>query len=491
MGNQKNIAIKRLLLVFLIGLLSLPFLQARYEIFQLKPLKGVFVEMKDTSFNYQAWKEGSYQTQKELFLKDHIGLKQFFVRMHNEVLFQLFRKSSLTDIIVGKKDYLYDQAYVDAATGRDYMGEDKLRERMWQIKFIQDTLEKMNKHLIVILAPGKASFFPEYLPSRYQGKKSTTNYETVVALCREMGIRYLDFRPYFLKNKNHSPYPLYPQCGVHWSIYGLYQVLDSTVKYVEWITHTDLPEMVYDSIEVTSNLQYTDYEIGDIMNLFSRIPTYKMAYPHVHFLHEERRTVRALAVADSYFGGIFGCGLADYFFLDPHYWSYYKEYFLARKPLVKIWEVPDLKSIIDQHDVIFLSATEINVGRLGWNFIPDTYNMFKGIRISHGPNQKQIDLYIRAIRADAAWLESVKEKAIRMNVSLDSMIRVDARYMAGLEMEKENKRQYAIERYKESIRNNADWLNSVKMKARARNIPVDSMITIDAASLAEKEINGK
>lgn len=54
------------------------------------------------------------------------------------------------------------------------------------------------------------------------------------------------------------------------------------------------------------------------------------------------------------------------------------------------------------------------------------YSYFKK---SNNPEEQEIQRVIALIKADAAWLESVRLKALERGISLDEMLRIDAMWM--------------------------------------------------------------
>ena len=99
------------------------------------------------------------------------------------------------------------------------------------------------------------------------------------------------------------------------------------------------------------------------------------------------------------------------------------------------------------------------------------------------------------IRNNPDWVQSIEKKAKENNISTDSMIHADARWMIDEEDGKhKNINQpapvYDVERLKkteEKIRGNADWLKTEEKKAKENNISTDSMISVDAKWTIDEE----
>lgn len=109
------------------------------------------------------------------------------------------------------------------------------------------------------------------------------------------------------------------------------------------------------------------------------------------------------------------------------------------------------------------------------------------------------------IRNNPDWLASIDKKAKEKNIPLDSMIKLDISWMIDEQDGKHKpgtetaattdsssaagKKSYEerIKEIEESIRKNADWMNSITQKAKDRKIPVDSMIKLDAAWMVDEQ----
>src|SRR6185312_16477155 len=97
----------------------------------------------------------------------------------------------------------YEQGYIEAYHGLDYAGESKLRTSVYQLRKIQDTLERLGKTFVFLYAPSKAYYLSEYLPDAPAGwtPATPTNYSTFKRLCDSAGIRQIDYNAWFLSMK--------------------------------------------------------------------------------------------------------------------------------------------------------------------------------------------------------------------------------------------------------------------------------------------------
>jgi hypothetical protein len=87
---------------------------------------------------------------------------------------------------------------------------------------------------------------------------------------------------------------------------------------------------------------------------------------------------------------------------------------------------------IEKSKIVFLMATECNMDKLGWGFIPSAFNFFV-IGESKDSYESLVLKFKNNILSDEAWTKAIAEKAKQNKVPLDTMIMRDARYMAEME----------------------------------------------------------
>jgi hypothetical protein len=408
-------------------MLLVPFLTTILHYVDVKPLQGAVIIHKDTTFSFKGWFDGGFQTNKEHYLNDNFGFRNIFVRFNNQLSYWIFHKAKAKGVVVGKENYLYESSYIDGYTGRTFIGEKAWQDRMSKIKFIQDALQRMDKTLILILAPGKASFFPEYIPNSLLKGKSTSNYDCASKLAKEMNINCIDFNDYFNTHKGKMKYALYPRLGVHWSYYGYTLATDSIIKYIEKKRNIQMPHLYWKEVEMDFSRDQDD-DAAKAMNLLFNLPTEKLAYPKVLFESDKNKTKpNVLAVTDSYYWGPYSMGISKAFGLS-HFWFYYREAYPESFTKESDPTTFNLKDEIDKHDVFILMATEATLDKLGWHFIENVYDLF---RMYDNKNydfafwNKVIKIKDK-MRSDQKWSDYLMKKAQDKGIPLDSMMTLDA-----------------------------------------------------------------
>lgn len=433
--ETKGARLKKFLLAIVLGVLLLPFIQQHLKLVETDPLEGAITPAEPVWFSVKGWLSGKYQQGYETWFNENFGFRPDLVRFHNQLAYDLYHQAKANGIVFGKDGYLYELNYIRALTAEDYVGYAKLDSMTDKLKTIQDSLEKSGTTLLICLAPGKASFYPEYIPDEYGKGADTTNNSVFSQMLIDKNINCIDYNSWFKQMKGKTPYLLYPKTGVHWSRYGSTLAIDSLIRYVEHKRHVDLPSMIMDSVVVSDSLRAPDEDIARGMNLLFRPKGLPMGYPEYHF---EDTTGKAhlsmMTISDSFFWSMYDIGLAPKAFSRISFYYYYKDVYRTGEEMQKA-DVETSMSDMKHHDVVVLMATECTVWGIGWGFINDAFNDLALHKVVQS-EEKIINKYEALIRKDEKWMSDIRRKADDQQISLDSMIYLDAKYMAEQDMKK-------------------------------------------------------
>jgi hypothetical protein len=370
---------RQIILIGFLTFLLLPAIQKKFKFIDLEPLSGAITPPQKAVFSVKSWFNGEYQKQSEKYIDESFGFRSLFIRSHNQIAFSIFNKAKANGVLIGKNNYLYEENYLKAYNGWDFVGEKAIKSRLLKIKYLQDTLQKLNKTFILIFAAGKGSFYPEYFPKAYKVKPKQTNYKTYTSLCKKMKINHIDFNAYFLKQKDKSNYPLYPKYGIHWSTYGMGIAADSIIRYIEYKRGIKMPHIYWNKITY-EDAKESDYDIGYGMNLLHKFTDNQMAYPIYQFEQDSTKIKpRSLFISDSFFWGMFNFGISNVF-TDNQFWYYNEDVYPEsyQKPL-KAKDI-QLAKYIKNKDVIVIMATEAVLPKLGWGAIERMYFSYRKIK---------------------------------------------------------------------------------------------------------------
>jgi hypothetical protein len=429
--------LKNLLLLLLIGLLLFPAVQKTTGLIRTKPLNGFFAASSKPAFSCSTWMKQGYQDQYRLYMEDSVGFKPDLVRLYNQVDFSLFSIPHASKLVAGKNGYLFAESYIYGYLGKDFVGHYYIRNKVERLRFLQDYLWKEKGILLLVaFAPGKAYYYPDYIPDRFLDReRGETNHECYVQECLKMGVNHIDFNHWLITMKDTSRYMLYPKTGIHWSSYGAFLCADSLRRYIEQKMERKLPHLVLDSIEVAAEARDEDNDMDRTMNLIWTIPHPLMAYPKFHFTYDSLQPKpRALFVGDSFYWYWHYNGIIGNTFSNLAFWYYnqdvYPEHF---KTPTNAGNINYTDSILSQN-VIILLQTNGGYGDLGSGWVDRAWDY-----LYPGPTREREIASL--IKANPEAMKSIEKKAGERGISVDAMIRMDAIYSVNQELLKLRKKQ--------------------------------------------------
>jgi Tfp pilus assembly protein PilP len=103
------------------------------------------------------------------------------------------------------------------------------------------------------------------------------------------------------------------------------------------------------------------------------------------------------------------------------------------------------------------------------------------------PTAAEIDQIKNAIKDTKDWYAQIREKSEQRKISIDSMLSLDANWY--FQKKGPLKKEISIEDVKESIRVNEGWMKEIAKKAEERKISVDSAMTEDAIWFMKNQLH--
>ncbi|MCX6234661.1 MAG: hypothetical protein NT175_08060 [Bacteroidetes bacterium] len=415
-------------------LLFFPVIQKTFQLFRINPLNGYYQPIKEPIFTFKDFFAGVFQDPFNKYLEENIGFHPILVRLNNQISFTLFGMANASEVVVGKKNYLYEKNYIKAYLGLDFKGKEYWDDKTYKIKFIQDELKKVGVDLIVIFAPGKATFFPEYIPRHYHPEaKSISNREYLVKTFQNQHINFIDFDEYFVAMKDTVTYPLYPQCGIHWSSYGVAIAMDSIIRYIENLKQKNMVDFGWNVVEVSDSLRVPDYDLAEGMNLLFNIPYYPMAYPKLYF-REDSLTYKpnVITIADSYYWNLHGSGITQRIYNSDKFWYYFNIAYGTGYPGGKDIKQINVLDEIERCDVVVILSTDANLYKFAFGFEEDVYNLIKQkqeLAVNQELDEDRIRTIELDIRNDSTWFNEIKQKAIKKGITVEEMLKLDAKWV--------------------------------------------------------------
>ena len=438
---MKSNKLHTFLFALVIAALFLPMIQMVKPFVEVGPLFGSIVPTAKDSLTLEAWFDGTYQENRNKYINEQFGFRNTAVRLHNQIAFSLFRKAKANGVIIGKEDYLYEIKYINAYRGAEEINQSELDSNLFMLKAIQSKLMEKGVELIVVMNPGKASFYSEFIPDEFPIVSNRSYYSEYQKGLQSQGIQHIDFGKWFREMKGKTPAPLFPKTGIHWSQYGATLAADSLVNYCMRLFGKDMNEFGWNKndLPLSTTMESVDDDIGLGMNLYSPIDVLPMAYPRVgvndkYGVSFGNRGIqpKVAVISDSYFFNLMQLPWAPDIFSELNFYFYNKQLHHLPGGATTNTDVLSQMQDIEKSNVVFVMATECNMDKLGWGFISNAYKYFV-----MGENIDSFELRVQKFKknilSDEAWMKAIGEKARQNKVPLDTMIMRDARYMAEME----------------------------------------------------------
>jgi hypothetical protein len=469
---MKNHKIKKGLFIFLLTVLFVPNIQKHLEIFETKPLSGVFSVTEKPEVVRENWISGRYQMQFDNHFRESVGFKETFVRLFGQVRFSLFHKGR-GNTVLGNNNILFDTRYIKASLGDDFIGEELLRDKVRDIAFVKGKMEEEGKNLLIVLAPNKARYFKDEIPSNFD-ELGETNYDVFIKEFKKQKIDYLDFNEYFIENKENGDFSFFPKYGTHWSLFGASFAADSIINYCNSKYHYNLASLRLDSVEKSFTPRDLDYDLGQNLNLLHDMTDVSYSYPYMSVVKNNKPTKKnLLVIADSFYGAIHRSDYWHDVFNMTGYWHYNASVrFKGRRSRKKTPK--ELEETFPQTDIAVILLTEINLNRIGFGIIDELktyYSEGKDLTL-----EKNITYYLNRIGGDPKWMLSIENKAKNIGVSQDSILLSAAKKWATKKTNKEHLIKSKLANQIQIIKNNEVWLNRIKNKAEKESVSLESMI---------------
>jgi hypothetical protein len=422
---------KWILMLSALIIMSIPMIQHSSSFFNEWELKGDIKEVPSVSFTVPNWFSGKHAKETDLYMTNNFGLRTYAVRADNQMAYSLFGEIRAKQVVIGKDQYLYEDTYIDAYTGLNFLGEKVIQEKVRQFKFIQDSLQVRGKHLLIILAAGKASFYPEYIPEELMIETDSTNYHFYARELKKQGIQHIDFNRWFMDNKGKMRYPLYPKTGIHWSEYGMGLAADSIINKVAELGNWNLPKLYWENVDYVDERREIDNDIEVALNIIEEFPNFNMAYPHFEFETKGKDSTNVIMISDSFFWRMFNLGVMPRAFPNGQFWYYNNKSYPQHFKNTTLVSELDLEEEIKKVDVVIMMASETNLHKFPWDADQQFSNYFKGkYTFNHSAAfKRKVNRIQKKMRSDKKWLGHIQEKADKIGISLDSMVYLDAVYM--------------------------------------------------------------
>lgn len=371
---------KTFIFLFIITAWFLPAVQDKTGFIKIPDLFGETVTSSAPIYSDSLFTSGKYAEDCEKYYNEKSGLRNWLVRLRNQVHFSVLKTQYTNNVVIGKENYLFGKRFIASAYGEIFNGTDTIEEHARLTAILRDTLAQKGIRLILLIAPGKGFYYPEYIPDSYKKKSNRTNYGFYTEAFKKYGIPMIDFNRYFMNEKKHQPYPLFTKLGTHWSNYGSVLCADSFLKTLNTWWKEPITTFTIDPLEPThQSRDVDDADLYSSMNLLCKIndKDFTYVYPQLRF-HHTRFKPNALFIGDSFYWNWFMMKIPFEVFDPCSNFLYYGEQLYDTDPSapVSVNEI-DLKKEIEKRQLVVFLFSETNFVHYPFGFIQKACQIYQ------------------------------------------------------------------------------------------------------------------
>lgn len=335
-------------------------------------------------YTQEGFLKAEYQDAYAEYIRTHNPIYNELIRINNQYRFTVFGELPNGGAIEVKDRILMDKGRIQTVLGQDAITQTDWDYYMPMLDFVADTLKKLHKPLLYVIAGEKPHIYFDALPDTMQQKQKTaTSYKWYVDhLKNDDRLGFIDMAAYYLKIKDTCKIALYPKYSVHWSIYSVYLATDSIAETANrYLPNYEAALPKLKGYEVTKDKRMLEYEMLDFLNMYWSYPKTENSYPLLDFKKTTtKKKPRVMVIGDS-----FGQMLADLGYLyeafdDSSVFLRYNAEF-RRKGDTKLTNANKLNywDEFDKADMVIIISSELNLTNFSLGFTEKAYDHFRGV----------------------------------------------------------------------------------------------------------------
>ena len=267
---MKRFFLKMYVIIFL-SILTLPLLQLYTNIFENdKSIEKRELKTKPTIKTSENLE--TYITDYEDYFNDNLGFKSELISINSKIDLYAFNKSSNSDVILGKDDYLFFHEEIPDYHKSNLIPIDDIQKIARNLKKFQDNLNKYyNVDLIFSIAPNKSTVYPEFILEESADLISPSNLDSLQKELAKSSVNFIDLKSLMLNNKKN--YNLFYKRDTHWNTVASTLAANEYIKYFNKLYNTN------------HSIDILDYKIGtydgdldNLLGFYTKTPEYISKY---------------------------------------------------------------------------------------------------------------------------------------------------------------------------------------------------------------------
>ncbi len=223
--------------VFLISL-ALPYLQQCFYFFNIAPIRENRIKIGKPEGNMirQLYERREYANEYEKYFNDNYGMRDFYIRLRNQIDYSLFNRSN--EVIIGKDGWLFDKSIAEKQQpALDHLSDGQWDRMFSRILALNEYLKRRGIILVLVPIPMKNTVYPEMFPDANVVRPAVTGFDKFqkfLEMHREL--QYVDVQKVMVNTK--KSYPVFYKTDLHWNILGAYCVTKELVDLLGRLSGT-------------------------------------------------------------------------------------------------------------------------------------------------------------------------------------------------------------------------------------------------------------
>lgn len=340
-------------------------------------MTGVFEESDHPVLSAKALLDGSYQTDAETYFNEHLPGREYLIKAKNQLVFDVFNKSSIAEVITGKNNQLYGGAFVYQWFQLTGSTSDEYIETLAQtIDNFHKLMEDNDINTMIYVTPSKLRYYEEDIPSLYRlaapEKPEAGSYEKLMKAIEPLQLPYFDSIAYLQEvsdGKTLEGYSLFNKTATHWTQSTGARVAAALGDYIETAFGYDLPEITIELLPSEEPV-FPDADIFGLLNIYTgAYDTY--TDPVITVTEEGKDSPGMLCRGGSFMGQSLAHLVNEGYFskdICMENTQFFKNRFTEIKSFTDYASV-DLKEAFKDIDLVILEVNESSVDLMSFGFM--------------------------------------------------------------------------------------------------------------------------
>lgn len=167
-----------------------------------------------------------YAKDYERYFNDSYGLRDFFIKLKNQIDYSVFHRSD--EVLIGKDDWLeYRSVGHQDVVQADRMTDEELESVVNRLERFAKFAREQGATLILLMAQTKFVVYPEFAPTSWPLRQPQTVHTRMMARLQAKNIPFVDATETLLKAKRE--HQVYYKSDFHWNAVGAFAVAGQLV----------------------------------------------------------------------------------------------------------------------------------------------------------------------------------------------------------------------------------------------------------------------